>query len=757
MLASVALLLALAASPPPPPAGGAAAGTLAGRVTDERGQPLDEVRVIVVEAHRSTGTNSDGRYRLDGLPPGTFGVAFDRIGYAPEVRRVTIGDSVVTLDVVMRATAVELPEVQTSASPLASTTLTSPQNVAVLGGRELTGALAPTLGETVAALPGLRSWSTGAGIGKPVIRGLGGNRVLTVEGGVRTETQQWGDEHGPNVEVADAARIEVIRGPQSVLYGSDALGGVVNVVPRDLPDAIGTRPAGRVRAILSYGSNNRSPDGTLILEGASGHVGARLTATGRTAQDVRTADGPLANSGLDAVNGSAAVGWRGQWGSVSATVTRRGERVEIHEDPADDPGATPFQRITDTRVRLAGMATLGGTSRLEVNLGWQRNLRREFEAAGDTEDDVAAGLDARQWLGEVHYHHAPIAGRVVGTIGVQASHSPFDRFGPERLIPVNRSTATGVFAFEEADVGRWHLAAGLRLDWRQLDVDSGFNGRETREILIPAQRRTWTALTGNLGALYRVSDPVAVVLNVGRGYRAPNPFELYAYGVHEGTQEFLIGTPTLANETSLTTDLALRVQSRLVRAEVGGYLTAVDRFIYSQPTDRFDDDPADPEASGLREFVSAQADARLWGVEASVDVHPREWLELIAGLDYTNATNTERGEPLPFIPPFRATYEVRLTSTRSRVLPWLSLGGETNARQSRPNPFELAPGVPVMDGYTLLRAGTGVVLPARSGVVTVDLVARNLLDARYVRWMSRFREYALDMGRNVVLRVSAEF
>src|SRR5919112_552719 len=164
---------------------------------------------------------------------------------------------------------------QVTATPNATTLLNSPQPVSALSQDELRQAQAPSLGETIQSLPGVRSLSTGTGIGKPVIRGLTSNRVLIVADGQRLETQQWGDEHSPNVETGDAERIEVIRGPASVLYGSDALGGVVNVVPKELPDAIGRDGFVSGELSTSYSTNNREPDGTVALEGATGGFGFR--------------------------------------------------------------------------------------------------------------------------------------------------------------------------------------------------------------------------------------------------------------------------------------------------------------------------------------------------------------------------------------------------------------------------------------------------------------------------------------------------
>src|ERR1700752_563309 len=203
---------------------GGIGGTLSGRVTTAAGTPVADVQVSLPELRRSTSTDSTGRYSISDVPAGTFTVTFQGIGYVPVVRRVASSDGGITADITVRETVVELTGIQVTASANATTALNSPQPVSVRAGEELRQSQAPSLGETLDGMAGVHSWSTGVGIGKPVIRGLTSNRVLVLDDGQRLETAQWGDEHSPNVETATAERIEVIRGPASVPYGPEALG-----------------------------------------------------------------------------------------------------------------------------------------------------------------------------------------------------------------------------------------------------------------------------------------------------------------------------------------------------------------------------------------------------------------------------------------------------------------------------------------------------------------------------------------------------
>lgn len=723
------LLAALAGNPPAGPF------ALSGRVTDSTGAPVVDAQIVLLEAHRSAHTDADGRWRLERVPEGIYGLSITAIGFRPSIGRVTVRGADLRHDIVLARTRIELPPIQTTATPLATSALDSPQPLSVLGGEALAAKQAPSLGAVLDGLPGLRNNSTGAGIGKPVIRGLGSNRVLVLDDGQRMETQQWGDEHAPNVETATAERIEVIRGPASVLYGSDALGGVINVVQRDLPDgADGPRLRGRLSA--GYASNGRAPDGNALLEGASGVFGFRGTISGRSQRDLATPGGNLANSGLSMAGGSFAAGVHGGWGALTASLTRRDERLEIHEDPAEAPDATGYQRIGATRTKLAGNVTLGGASRLEFDVGLERNRRREFEDADAT--DVALGLLSKTTTANAHLHLAASA-KAAGVVGVSFLRTAFSKFGEETLIPNSTTTGLGVFGFEQVETGRWQLSFGARYDHRTLDNASD-------DVLgLDAGTRDYHSVTGNVGVLYRLAEPLALVVNAGRGFRAPSPFELFSNGVHEGTVRFERGDPTLKNETSFNVDVALRVQSGAVRAEIGAFRNAITNYIYPRPTGT-----TDPE-SGFQIYDVSQGDALLTGVEGSLEYHPTTWLHLRAGGDYTRGQNTTLDLPLAFVAPLRVTASARLEGKGGALFasPYLELGGETNAKQTRLDPEDVAP-----DGYTIANLGAGVTLANGRRPVQVDVQVRNLFDASYRAFLSRYKLYADDPGRSAMLRVS---
>ena len=724
------LLLALSLSAP--------IAAISGRVTGPDGAPIAGARITLVEANRATTSDAEGRYLFSGLARGTYGLSVARIGFAPQVIRVRVGESDTVQDVVLRPTFIELPDVQVTASPLATTALNSPQPTSVLTSGELATTGAPSLGESASVLPGVRSIGTGTGIGKPVIRGLSSNRVLVLADGQRLETQQWGDEHGPNVETADAERIEVIRGPASVLYGSDALGGVINVVDRDLPDAVGKTPFVRGRVRSAFATNTRMPEGTLSIEGANQGFGFRASGTARSAGNVHTPLGALFNSGMETLSGDASAGLRGDWGSAHVTYARMNQRLEIHEDPAESEAATPFQRIGEDRLHLEMSVPVSG-AHFDIDAGYERNRRREFEEEGS--DDVALGLLSKTFTADVRLHHTAI-GPLDGITGITALRTGFDNFGEETLIPESRTHNLGAFASEQLEVGRTTISFGGRFDYRHLDVSA------SSELGVSDQVRTYSAVSGSLGLLFHTSEQTALVVNIGRGFRAPSTFELFSRGVHEGTARFERGDPTLENETSFNTDVAVRVQSTRVSAEVGGFVNFVSSYIYPRPTGVDDPD------SGFEIFDYTQGNARLYGLEAVAEYHPLMALHFRGTADYVRGQNTDLDIPLPFIPPLRLTYAVRLEGQAIGVVagPYISVEGETNARQLDADPLDFVP-----RGYTLTHVGAGLSIELAGRNVGVDVQVRNLFDRSYTNFLSRYKSYALDAGRNVIFRVSTSF
>ncbi len=712
---------------------------LRGRVENEAGRPLVAVRVSVVELQRRAATDSAGRFVLEGLPGGSYSISFERTGLVPEVRSIRIRpNETTTLTVRMRESRVELAVVQVSASALATTTSRATQPATVLGGGMLRNSQAASVGETLAGVAGMRSISLSTGIGKPVIRGLHSTRVVTMVDGNRVDGQQWGTDHGPNAETATADRVEVIKGPASVLYGSEAIGGVINILPRALPwDGANGQTGVTGRLITSYNTNVRSPDVTVSAEAGHGRVAWRAIGTGRSAQNMRTAKSALSNTRSDAGFGELTAGVRPSWGEVRMSASTKEERIEIYDDPITNPDFSGFQRLSTRRATLfAERPTARG--QLDLRVSAEQNYRREFAAAGATVPDL--GLLATSWNGRATLTHAPVLGGWRGTVGATAARGVFEKRGIKTLIPSNSTRALGAFVFEQRERGRLNLSVGARADWQALGVE------QDSVLGLSAQRRTFGAFTGTAGAAWQLAGPFAVAANVGRGFRAPVVQELFANGFHEGSRAFERGDSTVRVETSLNVDVAVRAQSRAFRGEVTVFRNAIANYIYLRP---FGGD-----GFLFDSLQVVQGNALLVGAEATAEYRPIDRFSLAFGADYVRGTNTTTGRPLLFIPPVRGTVSARVDGKRLRGLqrPYASLSGEANRRQTRTEQRDFAPA-----GAMLAHGAVGAVWLAGARLVTIDVTARNLLNTRFRDYMSRYKEFADAPGRAVVVRLSAEF
>lgn len=714
------------------------AQSLSGTVTDETNTSLPNVNVSLPALHRGAVTNDQGKFIFKKLYPGVYTVEFTFLGYKKETRVVNIASEDVTLTAVMHQTVLELPGVIVTGKPQPTDFLSSSQSVTVIEGRALNRLRGQNVIQALENTAGVSTYTTGAGIAKPVIRGLTSQRVLVVSDGARQEGHQWGDEHAPEIDAFDVERIEVLRGPSSVLYGSDALSGVVNVIKHHLPSVEDGDPNLGGDLFLNGFSNSRHTAGNVSLYGANGAIGYRGYFSLRNAGDITTPEGKLFNSGLKELNGGGLLGTKGTWGAASVDYSRFGQEIQIHEDPAEEPTATPYQNIQHDKIHFHGDFPLQGV-RLETDASWQQNVRREFEEKDAVEPAVHLRLNTYSF--DVKGHHQPI-GSLYGTFGLSLMSQKNETLAEEKLIPGFNLLNLAGFLYEEVRLGSVSLSAAIRYDARSLEVE------ETPDLNVEAQTRNYSAVTGTVGLVYRVSEPVAFTVNVGRGWRAPSAFELFVKGVHEGTAQYLIGNRNLNNEQSLNVDISARYATNRIQSELTFYQNKIGNYIFASPTGEVD------TASGFQKYLLKQADATLLGAELSLQVQVTDWLILNGGFDYVRATNDQSRKPLPLTPANRTKAGVKLTtvSMGSILNPYVSVNVKAVSSQERVEEFETPTG-----GYTLFDVGVGGEIAIGSSRANVDLSIENLFDKAYRDHLNRYKAYALNPGRNIALKVSVPF
>jgi outer membrane receptor protein involved in Fe transport len=383
--------------------------------------------------------------------------------------------------------------------------------------------------------------------------------------------------------------------------------------------------------------------------------------------------------------------------------------------------------------------------RLEPRLQWQRHSLAEMAdelgpggAPTGVETEVF-NLLLNTLTADLLVHHGA-EGRVHGTLGVAGEYQSSDSRGLIPLVPDARLKTGAVFGFEQVDLGRVSVVAGARGDTRSLTADAN------TELGLSDQSRNTGAFAGDVGVILHPVTDFAVTANVGRAWRAPTLFELFANGPRLGEARYEIGDATLDPETSLNLDGSIRWSNRRAHAEIAGFHNRIDDFIYIEPTGQ--------QQGNLQVYRYAHALATLSGAEVSADVDPTNLLTLRGRYDVVRGTNEDTDEPLPLMPPSRATFEAEVHGIG---LGWaehahLGLDVEVTSKQTRLGPFDLG-----TDGYTLLGVDAGIARRLGSRPIRFDVRVRNLTDKAYRSFLSRYKSFALDPGRNILIRLSAEF
>ncbi|HUC41617.1 MAG TPA: TonB-dependent receptor [Gemmatimonadales bacterium] len=702
------------------------ADTVTGRVVDNAAQPIAAAIVEVPALGRSATTGADGTFRLV-LAPGRYTLAVHRQGYAPVVREISVDGSQSSVEIALTSSPFRLEPISVTAArqPVAAQGSSLPATA--LASDELRRAQGVSLAHVADVLPGVEAITTGAQIGKPVIRGFAGPRVLTLDNGSRLEDYSWSDEDGPSVETAFLERVELIRGPASVLYGSDALGGVLNAIPGALPDAGGGPGFTRTGFLLSAATNNLEFSAGAAAEGAKGTFGWRAAAIGRGSGNLHTPQEELDNTGFGALNGEAAGGWR--WSSGSSLAMRvvhyGGEfkLLEANAPPGEQGG--PERKAGDDRFQINAQHPVGSW-RLEAKGQLQRHSLIEMADDSTGTESEAFNLQLKTGALDLLAHHNGL------TLGATAMGQTSDASGREPIVPDATTISSAAFAFGQwhlgGSTGRWSVLAGARADARRLSADPD------SALGTVAQDQTSSAWSGNLGLVFAPAASWTLSVNLGRAWRAPTLFELFANGPHIGEARYELGDSTLDPESNRALDVGVRWQSAKTRFELSGYHNRISHFIYVAPTALVID--------SLPVYQYTQAEAELYGGEASLETAVGTGLIVHGRAAVVRATNLEAHEPLPLIPPLNGTVGLSYRHQAGVEL-------ESHATPKHLNPLDIP-----TNGYTLVNLWGGGDVRMLGRVVRVDVSIRNAFNKRYRSFLSRYKTFADDPGRNVIFRFS---
>jgi len=753
-------------------AAAANAWTITGAVKDSSGNAAANVKVAIPTLGIGTKTDASGVYKIENVPSGSYAVKFTQEDSTAETKKADVNADTV-LDVALSAAPLSLAPITISAAPKPRSTLTTPASVSVVEGKELQKEQSQSVITAIQDQPGVNMISEGPTVVKPEIRGLNSEDIVVVQDGVRSESLQWGSEHAPEVDSLSASRIEVLRGPNSLMYGSDALGGVISINHPDLPNAkMGDSPlSGSI--VADAHSVNQSIGESVMLQGAQNDWGWRANISQRQSGNYNNPlQGEVPNTGENELSGDGAAGVREDWGALSFDFGHFYKRVEL-QNPSNPWPATmdddEYQVLNHDHgvIKATYNTDLHGVETLDSTMGYDRADRSEYDHQSDQNADGDLVNDSTttphlHWLEtsyteELKAHLDPM-GAFQGTLGLSGLLRDEQAMGVTHLTPSYHENNLGEYLFEEASSGKLDVSFGARADQSHyqvaqddmIGIDPDINLNDPHPVA--AQTLNYSAVSGALGGVYHVSEPFAVAVNIGRGFRNPTPFELFAYGEHEGTHQFLIGNPGLSPETSLNTDLSLRWSSDKVKGEGGVFRNSIHDYIYSTYTDL-----PDPSGQGLPVVQSAQTDATLWGADYVVTYAPEKWLtlksvgNLVRG-ENTSSDSTLPSHWLPHVPADNVLFGARVQQKRMGALynPYIGADVKFTAAQNRVGPEEIP-----SSAYTLVNLKLGAELPAFNERLSIDAGVDNLFNKGYIDFNSILKEYGIeDPGRNIHVRVS---
>ncbi len=797
-----------------------AIGTLSGTITDKAdGKPIFGASVSIPDLKNGTSTNAKGEYVLNHVPKGIYLVQVSYLGYSSVTQRVDFTKTS-TLNIQLQVSAIESGEVVVTGVSKATEIKRNPIPMVAVGKTYLDQRSASgNVIDEIANLPGISAVTTGPNVSKPFIHGLGYNRVVTLQDGIRQEGQQWGDEHGIEVDQNSIDRIEVIKGPASLTYGSDAIGGVVNLIsPTPVSEG---KILGSVQGI--YGTNQGLLNGSFRLYGnQNGLVWGTIISAKEGKNYQNQHDGRVYATGFKEKDARAMVGLNKSWGYSYLNASLYDDLQDIPNGSRDSVSRQFTKQITEadlfrpivspSELNTYAIPSLHqhvqlyriydnsnfiiGNGNLIVNLGYQFSHRREYTHP-EASDIPGLNLHLSTYTYDVKYSYT-FANGYETTVGVNGQYQNNTIGGATAFpIPAYHQFDIGPFAIIKKSFGKLDLSGGIRYDSRSFtgqaayidtasgkfpELYTGSNPTTTSNVIsqFTALNKIFSGVSGSFGGSYNFSQAFLIKANIARGFRAPSIAELSANGPDPGSQIYHVGNSNFKPEFSVQEDIGAFLTLPGVSASVELFNNNIQNYIFQQQQLNPDGTPAVNPAFPLYSiFTYVQSKARINGGEVSLDIHPLPWLHFQNSLSLTYGQNLGNGgkvpdslKYLPFIPPLHTHSELRGTFSKGfskfKNL-YAFVGFDHYDAQNR---FFSAYGTETYTaGYNLLSAGLGgdLVNQAGQSIVKLFIEGTNLANVNYQSNMSRLKYFdnavtapgvqrgIFNMGRNISFKVIVPF
>ncbi len=768
--------------------------TMKGKVLDAEGNPLPGANVYIHELHRGTISNQEGYYEITELNSGVYHVHVTFVGYAATSKTIKIDDSVENVNFTLNESSLEMAEVIIESNPFKSGPVEQSMTIETIDKEELQRKSGGTLISSMQNIPGINAINTGVGIAKPVIRGLSFNRVVVTDRGIKQEGQQWGSDHGLEIDQFDPQRVEIIKGPASLVYGSDAMGGVISIKPPSLPDEATLNGS----FFSTYKTNNQLKATSTMLEGKKkGKVfRARLSTQDFNdymvpadtfkylTYEYRIYNNRLKNTAGRERNFSLMGGLAGNKGYSTITVSNFNQVSGLFAGAIGKPGeynSSPdgsysnidlprqitqhFKIISNTNLQF-------GSNWLEIDIGYQRNLRREESfphahgRAPSPEGNLALELTLNTFSGNFNFHQNRYD-NLKSVYGFQFQMQDNNKGGFEHLIPAYTSGSLGIYNYHELNLNRqMTLSGGLRFDYGNIQANKFLEpdyitedvaGTITRNL---GFNQEFFNFSGAAGLSWYPSREFNLKLNLGSSFRMPTVAELAINGVHHGTFRHEVGDSTHVSERGYQADLNLTYKKRNFIFGVTPYFNFFSNYIYLGPSGSFFVQNVDGKKYSLPEggqvYRYFQDDAFFTGGEVFAEYHIWDELHLKVAGEYVYNYNFIKHRPLPFTPPLSVLGEIMYEKDlKQKFVNNFYFGFDVKYFAAQNRVFQNEEPTP---GYTLTNWMSGMSFNVGKQEFILKASVQNLFNISYLNHLSRYRLLNIpEQGRNIIFSLEVPF
>ncbi|MCF6306687.1 MAG: TonB-dependent receptor [Flavobacteriaceae bacterium] len=690
--------------------------------------------IYISKLEKGAITDFDGYYKFLNIPDGTFTIVYSSLGFTSVSKTITfINNEKVVIDIEMKETAVEMEEIIIS-TPFHKLQRENVMKVERISAQDITNSGALTLAEGITEIPGVSTISTGAGIGKPVIRGLSSNRVLTYTQGVRLENQQFGGEHGLGINAEGISSIEVIKGPASLLYGSDALGGVLYLNPEKF--APENKTQGSIKS--NYTTNTLGSSTSLAVKNSQEKFKFIVRGTYATNSDYKTGNNERVT--LSRFNESDfKTGFRFQTKKFKSTVrynynqSKIGIPEEIGTQTTSKKMELPYQKIDNHILSFNNKIFLTNSS-LDITLSYLFNDRNEFE------DDLftpALRLRLNTFGYNVKYN-LPEFKDFETIVGVQGIYQTNTNLGEELLIPNATKNDFGVMTTTHYHIGDVGLQGGVRFDTRTITTEKAgtFGGQD---YIAPIDKN-FSSFNAAIGAKFNVLKYILTRINFASGFRAPNLAELASNGIHEGTNRYEIGNTNLNNEQNFQADVALEFNNDHIEIFANGFYNHINDYIFIEPTNEI--------IENKQVYRYSQNNAYLYGGEFGFHFHPHplDWLHVNSSFETVTGKLTNL-DYLPLQPANSLSNTVKIDFNDFGFLKksFFSTTYKNTFNQNNISEFET-----LTQGYNILNMAIGTQITLANFKAIIGIQATNLTDEVYISHLSRLKVNGIEnIGRSI--------